>query len=67
MKFITQSGAAVGSIGQGTWYLGEHADTFQRELSAPRAGLDRGMTLLDSAEMYGEGAAERLVGRAIQG
>lgn len=67
MKFITQSGAAAGPIGQGTWYLGEHPGTFQQELSALRAGLDRGMTLLDTAEMYGSGAAERLVGQAIQG
>lgn len=67
MEFITQSGAPAGPIGQGTWYLGEHADTFQREVSALRAGLDRGMTLLDTAEMYGSGAAERLLGQAIQG
>ncbi len=67
MEFITQSGIPAGPIGQGTWYLGERAGTFQQELSALRAGLDRGMTLLDTAEMYGGGAAERLVGRAIQG
>ena len=67
MKFITQSGAGTGPIGQGTWYLGEHEETFQRELSALRAGLDRGMNLLDTAEMYGGGAAERLVGQAIRG
>lgn len=67
MEFITQSGAPAGPIGQGTWYLGEHADTFQRELSALRAGIDRGMTLLDTAEMYGNGTAEQLVGHAIQG
>lgn len=67
MKFITQNGAETGPIGQGTWYLGEHAGTFQRELSALRAGLDRGMNLLDTAEMYGGGAAERLVGQAIRG
>ena len=67
MEFMTQSGAAAGPIGQGTWYLGEHAETLQQELSALRAGLDRGMTLLDTAEMYGEGAAEQLLGQAIRG
>lgn len=67
MNLITQSGAAAGPIGQGTWYLGNHPETFQQELSALRAGLDAGMTLLDTAEMYGEGAAEQLLGRAIQG
>ena len=66
MRFITQSGAACGSIGQGTWYLGEHVETFQQEISALRAGLEQNMTLLDTAEMYGNGAAEQLVGQAIQ-
>lgn len=67
MNFITQSGVPAGPVGQGTWYLGNHPETFQQELSSLRAGLERGMTLLDTAEMYGEGAAERLLGQAIQG
>ena len=67
MEFITQSGVPAGPIGQGTWYLGNRPDTFQQELSALRAGIDRGMTLLDTAEMYGEGAAERLLSQAIRG
>jgi len=67
MEFVTQSGAPAGPIGQGTWYLGEHTEALQQEISALRAGLDRGMTLLDTAEMYGSGGAERLLGRAIQG
>ncbi|WP_294496542.1 aldo/keto reductase [uncultured Gemmiger sp.] len=67
MEFITQCGQAAGPIGQGTWYLGEHPDTFARECSALRAGIEAGMTLIDTAEMYGNGAAEHLVGQAIQG
>lgn len=67
MRFITRSGAAAGPIGQGTWYLGENPDTFQREREALRAGVAAGMTLIDTAEMYGEGLAETLVGEAIQG
>lgn len=67
MDFITQSGTAVGRVGQGTWYLGEHPDTFARECAALRAGIEAGMTLIDTAEMYGEGAAEHLVGQAIRG
>lgn len=66
MQFITQSGTSVGPIGQGTWYLGEHLETWQQELFSLRTGLDQGMTLVDTAEMYGGGAAERLVGQAIQ-
>ncbi len=66
-NFVTASGKAIGSIGQGTWYLGEHPQTFQEEASALRAGIEAGMNLLDTAEMYGDGAAEILVGAAIQG
>ena len=61
MEFITSSGAPAGAVGQGTWYLGEHPDTLQRECGAIRAGVEAGMTLIDTAEMYGEGAAEELV------
>lgn len=67
MEFLTQSGMPVGRIGQGTWYLGEKPSAFARECRALRAGIDAGMNLIDTAEMYGEGAAERLVGDAIQG
>ena len=64
---ITASGMAVGTIGQGTWYLGEQPQRFQEEASALQAGIEAGMNLLDTAEMYGDGAAETLVGAAIQG
>lgn len=67
MKFITQNGTAIGPIGQGTWYLGEHPERFNQEASALRAGIEAGMNLIDTAEMYGDGAAEILVGEAIKG
>ncbi|MBQ8586362.1 MAG: aldo/keto reductase [Butyricicoccus sp.] len=67
MKMITANGGPVGPIGQGTWFLGEHTSTFDYERSALRAGIDAGMNLIDTAEMYGEGAAEKLIGDAIQG
>ena len=67
MLFQTESGQTVGPIGQGTWYLGEDPDRFDAECSALRAGVEAGMNLIDTAEMYGDGAAEELVGRAIQG
>ena len=54
-------------IGQGTWFLGEHRDRFIREQEALTAGIDVGMTLLDTAEMYGNGKAEALIGRTIKG
>lgn len=67
MQFITQSGGSIGLIGQGTWYLGEKPHFFQQELAALQTGIDAGMNLIDTAEMYGGGAAEKLVGEAIRG
>jgi diketogulonate reductase-like aldo/keto reductase len=60
-------GAQVPALGLGTWTMGERADRAAREVAALRAGLDLGMTLIDTAEMYGEGGAERIVRRAIAG
>ncbi|MBV9538645.1 MAG: aldo/keto reductase [Acidisphaera sp.] len=60
-------GTAVAALGQGTWRLGEGARPAAEEAAALVAGIDRGMTLIDTAEMYGEGGAERVVGRAIAG
>lgn len=54
-------------LGQGTWYLGENPERRADEIAALRLGLDLGMTLIDTAEMYGAGAAEQLVGDAVNG
>jgi diketogulonate reductase-like aldo/keto reductase len=59
------TGREVAVIGQGTWNI-EQADS-GRAIGALRRGLDLGMTHIDTAEMYGSGAAERLVGEAIAG
>jgi len=59
------TGRDVALIGQGTWNL-EQADA-GKALAALRRGLDLGMTHIDTAEMYGSGAAETLVGEAIAG
>jgi diketogulonate reductase-like aldo/keto reductase len=59
----TQRDVAV--IGQGTWYI-EHADR-RAAVAALRRGLDLGMNHIDTAEMYGDGAAEQVVGEAIAG
>ena len=52
-------------LGQGTWEMGDPSRR-REEIAALRYGLDLGMTLIDTAEMYGEGAAEELVGEAIE-
>lgn len=53
-------------LGQGTWRMGEDPSRRQSEVAALRLGMDLGMTLIDTAEMYGEGGAEKVVGEAIQ-
>ena len=55
------------ALGLGTWRMGESRAAHAAEVAALRAGLDLGMTLVDTAEMYGEGGAERVVADAIAG
>lgn len=61
------SGRTVPILGQGTWNMGEDPARRQDEIAALRLGLDLGMTLIDTAEMYGEGGAEEVVGAAVAG
>lgn len=68
MKTVTlPSGVPVPVLGQGTWGMGETPERRQDEIAALRFGLDLGLTLIDTAEMYGEGGAEEVVGEAIEG
>jgi diketogulonate reductase-like aldo/keto reductase len=60
-------GTKVSAVGQGTWRMGEGQRGAAEEADALRLGLDLGMTLIDTAEMYGDGASEEVVGRAIAG
>ncbi|WP_151995476.1 aldo/keto reductase [Buttiauxella massiliensis] len=55
------------AIGQGTWYMGENAAQRMDEVNALRAGIDLGLRLIDTAEMYADGEAEKVVGEAISG
>ncbi len=59
-------GEVVPALGQGTWGMGERAAAKASEVRALRHGLDLGLTLIDTAEMYGEGGAEAVVGDAIR-
>lgn len=61
------SGEAIPVLGQGTWGMAEGKHSRDDEITALRTGLDLGMTLIDTAEMYADGGAERLVGDAIHG
>jgi diketogulonate reductase-like aldo/keto reductase len=61
------SGEAVPVLGQGTWHMGDELRRRESEIAALRLGLDLGLTLIDTAEMYGNGKSEELVGEAIKG
>jgi diketogulonate reductase-like aldo/keto reductase len=68
MKTIALSdGGLVPALGQGTWRMGEHKRAHADEVAALRLGIELGMTLIDTAEMYGEGGAEKVVADAIEG
>jgi len=60
-------GERVPALGQGTWRMGENKNAHADEVAALRLGIDLGMTLIDTAEMYGEGGAEKVVADAIKG
>ncbi|HVY06562.1 MAG TPA: aldo/keto reductase [Burkholderiales bacterium] len=68
MKTVTlPSGEQVPALGQGTWNMGDHRGTRAEEIASLRLGLDLGLTLIDTAEMYGEGKSEELIAEAIAG
>lgn len=60
-------GTTVPALGQGTWMMAEDRRVRSEEIVALRGGIDLGLTLIDTAEMYADGESERLVGEAIQG
>jgi len=61
------SGTQIPTLGLGTWKMGENARMAEQEIDSLKHGLDLGMTLIDTAEMYGEGGAEIIAGKAIEG
>ena len=67
MRKTTLGNHQVPVIGQGTWYMGEDPGLHRREVAALQQGIDLGLTLIDTAEMYAEGGAEEVVGEALVG
>ena len=61
------SGESVPALGQGTWNVGDDRALRAQEIAALRRGIELGLTLIDTAEMYGDGRSESLVGEAIRG
>ncbi|KWI81489.1 aldo/keto reductase [Burkholderia ubonensis] len=64
---VLPDGETIPKLGQGTWEMGERASRRAGEIAALREGIALGMTLIDTAEMYGDGATEELVGDALDG
>ncbi|WP_454764997.1 aldo/keto reductase [Cupriavidus campinensis] len=68
MKTVTlPGGERVPALGMGTWSIGDDRGTRAEEIATLRLGLDLGLRLIDTAEMYGEGLSESLIGEAIKG
>jgi len=66
-RVVLPCGEAVSALGQGTWMLGDDPQRRQEEIATLQHGIDLGLTLIDTAEMYGDGRSESLVGEAIAG
>jgi diketogulonate reductase-like aldo/keto reductase len=67
MRFTHIGGESIPILGQGTWQLGERPERRTAELATLQLGIDLGLTLIDTAEMYGDGASEQLVAEAVAG
>ena len=68
MRSVTlPGGERVPALGLGTWMMGERGGHEPESVAALKRGIDLGMTLIDTAEMYGDGGAEKLVGQAVVG
>ncbi len=67
-KIVTlRNGIRCPTLGQGTWFMGESSSAKKEEIAALQRGIDLGMTLIDTAEMYASGGAEKVTGEAIAG
>ncbi|WP_397351984.1 aldo/keto reductase [Paenibacillus xylanexedens] len=64
---LLPDGTALPAIGQGTWNMGEKQSSREEEVRALRSGIEQGLTVIDTAEMYAEGGAEVVTGKAISG
>jgi len=60
------TGEQIPALGQGTWEMGDSARTRNAEIAALKTGVDLGMTVIDTAEMYGEGESEKLIADALK-
>lgn len=61
-----KNGACMPRLGMGTWYLGENMRTREQEIEALKTGISEGIRMIDTAEMYGGGLSEQLVGQVVR-
>lgn len=66
-KVVLLDGTEIGNLGIGTWYMGDSQKDREEEIASIRYAIDNGVTTIDTAEMYGNGRSELLVGEAIKG
>lgn len=66
-KVVLSDGTEIGNLGIGTWYMGDSQKDREEEIASIRYAIDNGVTTIDTAEMYGNGRSELLVGEAIKG
>ncbi|MFI3115703.1 MAG: aldo/keto reductase [Clostridia bacterium] len=66
-KIKLSNGENINKLGQGTWNMGENLQNVNSEIATIKKGIDLGLNLLDTAEMYGEGNSERFISKAIEG
>lgn len=66
-KIMLPDGIITGNLGIGTWYMGDSSSARKEEIECIRYAIDNGVNLIDTAEMYGNGNSEYLVGEAIKG
>jgi len=64
-RILLPCGESVPALGQGTWHVGDDPSRRQEEIATIQRGIDLGLALVDTAEMYGDGRSEELVGAAI--
>ena len=67
MRQISANGLMLPALGQGGWNIGDHEHSAREEISAIRRGVELGLNMIDTAEMYGDGRSERLICRALAG
>jgi len=67
LRQVNANGLLLPVMGQGTWFVGDRPEKAPSEMAALRLGVELGLVLIDTAEIYGDGDSELLVGRAIEG